>query len=1261
MKKLFTSFIQIKLIILFLLFSTVDLYSQTYTKSVIESSGPYSAIAKDKSGNIYTIKATSETKASVYKFSNGSTKGTEIYSGLTRDGITYPWGLAVSSTGVVYVSTSFDQDLSKIIKLTSAGSTYTANDFQITNNYYTGLTFDKNDNLYALQYDSSTKKYKIVKYDNLKTINSAGTDMYKNIESGEGLSYPTNLAIDSRGDIFYNEPFSIDGTDIKKGGISKVSNSITSSISTNTYSTALFIDENNDLYALEGSGSNSDYKINKYTDGNKTSTSILVGSSDLLAKSSDFIYPYGILSSNNALYYLDGDDGILGGSLVKLTLNNTPPSITNLNLDTVPWAGIGNYVKLDFNNNASVNDADFEELNNGQGDWKGAKLKIQRKDVAITNDSFWFSNPAFTVMENSLHAHGGTFANFTYENGVLEITFNSLQTIATTNLVNEVLRSITFRNDEPAGNSNIQFTFNDGFDTTDAIVTVTSNNIYVNSSVEESTINHSNGISLTEALLIANDIFITNPTIVFNAGLQPINLSSPLSSYKPIILDVQNNHISINFNKDLKHSISNLTKIGSGTLKATNFQLPLIPLILNVTAGKLSIENFNTSVNSNIMGNITVASGATLEAQGDVEANLLISGSLVIGGDTTGVLNTKGLLHLLPSSNFYLRIKDKVSDVITLDGQSMLNGNLIVTHTNYVPTLEDQFIFIKSLNSIGGSFNSYPEGLSYNINGEKFRISYKSGTGNDVSLTYKDYTTIWENSKWSNGNPDYTKDAIIKEQYNESVTANSVTFDTNITIPTGVTYSIKNQVMNLNNRQVVFEDGAYLVQENSVTNSGNISFKRKSKPIYRLETMDWSSPVTGQKIFDLSPLTLTNRFYHYDETTNTWVNNLTSNSVFTPGEYIAFRAPNTYNNYGSGSKQVFEGTFTGVPNNGVVNIPITLNNFGNNAVGNPYPSPIDLDKFLGSNPLISKVFVWTHSKPIIDGNYNGNNWITYSKGSGWDNPTISNNVIGIGQGFIVQIAQQQITPLLPPFPYIPLQFYNTMRVGSQPTISYKNAIENDKFWLSLLHGDEVMNHTLIGYISGSTINNDSEFDAEPMEIYPGIYSLLNNQLMAIQARGSKFDMNDEIKLGLKFNSADNYTIKIAKTNGLFSQGQSIFLKDHELNKIIDLTKEDYQFISDKGEFKNRFEIVYQASTLGTIENTMNNDVIIYNSGQQINIKADEMIQSVKVFDLSGKLITSFNSVNDKKLTFSIPKQTNIAIVVVNLINGKQISKKVMIK
>ncbi|GEM_PF-3166651 len=511
--------------------------------------------------------------------------------------------------------------------------------------------------------------------------------------------------------------------------------------------------------------------------------------------------------------------------------------------------------------------------------------------------------------------------------------------------------------------------------------------------------------------------------------------------------------------------------------------------------------------------------------------------------------------------------------------------------------------------------------------------------------------TIWENNVWSNGTPDYSKDAILRESFTENILAKTLTFQANVNVPTGVVYDVMDEVVNESDYEVVFEDGAYLIQHNEVQNQGKIKFKRKSTPIYRLETLDWSSPVAGQNIFDFSPKTLQNRFSRYNESSNSWVANIQATDEFQMGEYIAFRAPNNYYNYGSGEAQVFEGIFTGVPFNGEVQLPMFKDNFGNNAVGNPYASPIDLDFLIDANSAldITKVFVWTHQHHIVDGVYQSNNWIVYNQ-LGWNDESVNSNSIGLGQGFIVQVNNPGT-----------LIINNSMRNSDAQTVSFKNQSAN-KYWLSLYNEtDEKMNSTLIGYTNGSSVAFDESFDAKPIETFAGIYSSLDDDLMTIQARGEIFNEDDQVDLSLNLIHKGNYTIKLTKEIGGELINQDIYLRDKQLDVLTNLKLSDYQFESEIGLIKNRFEIIYKTTTLSNDEVTTHNRLQVYTDDKTIHIKSDELIKNVKVMDILGRIVHVEDQVNNKNYSLRTAGYNQVLIVVIEDFNGKITSRKVNIR
>jgi hypothetical protein len=140
------------------------------------------------------------------------------------------------------------------------------------------------------------------------------------------------------------------------------------------------------------------------------------------------------------------------------------PTISNLDGDSVGWAGIGGTVVLDASANAALADADFGALSSGNGNWSGGSLAVQRSGSAVSSDTFGFntSGALFTVSGSNLQSGGLTFATFTHSSGILTITFTSSGTTATTALVNNVAQRITYRNDSLSGNATVRVSLSDG-------------------------------------------------------------------------------------------------------------------------------------------------------------------------------------------------------------------------------------------------------------------------------------------------------------------------------------------------------------------------------------------------------------------------------------------------------------------------------------------------------------------------------------------------------------------------------------------------------------------------------------------------------------------------------------------------------------------------------------------------------------------------------------------------------------------------------
>src|SRR5690606_30505182 len=126
----------------------------------------------------------------------------------------------------------------------------------------------------------------------------------------------------------------------------------------------------------------------------------------------------------------------------------------------------------------------------------------------------------------------------------------------------------------------------------------------------------------------------------------------------------------------------------------------------------------------------------------------------------------------------------------------------------------------------------------------------------------------------------------------------------------------------------------------------------------------------------------------------------------------------------------------------------------------------------------------------------------------------------------------------------------------------------------------------------------------------------------IQGRALPFESSDVVPLGFRAAEGGKFKVSLANFDGLFAEGAvSIYLKDKELDITHNLMESDYEFESAQGEFKERFEVVYETEgTMGTGDFN-SNLVQIYQHNNRILVSSKtEQILSVELFDLQGRNI-----------------------------------------
>lgn len=496
--------------------------------------------------------------------------------------------------------------------------------------------------------------------------------------------------------------------------------------------------------------------------------------------------------------------------------------------------------------------------------------------------------------------------------------------------------------------------------------------------------------------------------------------------------------------------------------------------------------------------------------------------------------------------------------------------------------------------------------------------SAKSKTLRIIGTVTK-YPAIYENGAWSE-TPAIDRDVIIRDfltvdGVNQGdFSAKTITLEEGGGIDIMENYSVTVEGAIVSNGNFTVRNGANLVQTDDVVNIGEITVLVNSTPMKRLDWTLWSSPVAGQNLYDFSPQTVTSRIYKYNPATDEYHNTgITSSSEFEEGVAFLFRAPN---NYSPTVPTVFEGEFTGIPYNGTVEVDVVASAY--NGLGNPYPSAIDTETFFDANPGVHSIYFW-QNVPLNEDEtgYDGPIYVVNTAAGS----TIPSGLerIAVGQGFIAWIESGTNE----------IVFDNSMR-RTQSGVFYK-TMENEKhrLWLNLSQAEgNSINNILIAYMEGATNGFDDQIDGEFLGYYgTALYNIVEDSeaLYAVQGRSLPFTDSDTVALGFRALEAGSYTISLANFDGLFVDGQNVFIKDNLTKTEQNLKDGDYTFVSDTGVFEDRFEVVYKPMGDLSVNNPQyDNKWVVYKQGNgfQIETQGFEM-KEVMVYDMLGR--TVYNS------------------------------------
>lgn len=513
--------------------------------------------------------------------------------------------------------------------------------------------------------------------------------------------------------------------------------------------------------------------------------------------------------------------------------------------------------------------------------------------------------------------------------------------------------------------------------------------------------------------------------------------------------------------------------------------------------------------------------------------------------------------------------------------------------------------------------------------------------------------TIFENNNsWTNGLPDIYRNVIINHDYNSSIYGNmeacNLTVNENIIININANnyLSIQNN-LTVNGTLNILHEGSLIAKNNSgiINNNGVINIHKTTTTLKQHDYTYWSSPIENAILEDVFAASPQNSFYEFDtqnfldddndgldDDANDW--QITSGKMEISKGYTAM-APNT-NPFENTQSVIFSGTV----NNGNLTTQVYLSNDNANEnddwnfIGNPYPSALNAELFLGNennkNIVNGSIYFWTHNTSANENKYSSDDYAMYTLNTGGimanSEGVIPTGFIASCQGFFVEAKQQGN-----------ILFNNEMRVKTQNNNFFKSdkykkqkhfntteTNEKNKIWLNLYNNNGAFSQILIGFLNGATINYESNFDGLRFNAneYLSFFSIVKKQHLAIQGL-PPFNGDETISLGIHSKIEENIALKIGidHLEGNISD-KEIYLIDNVLNKTHNLSLSDYKFtLQQKGFITNRFSLIFNNSILNLddVKHTKEN-LIIKKSEDLIQVSTtnNSVIYLVIIYDILGR-------------------------------------------
>ena len=334
--------------------------------------------------------------------------------------------------------------------------------------------------------------------------------------------------------------------------------------------------------------------------------------------------------------------------------------------------------------------------------------------------------------------------------------------------------------------------------------------------------------------------------------------------------------------------------------------------------------------------------------------------------------------------------------------------------------------------------------------------------------------------------------------------------------------------------------------------------------------------------------------------------------------------------------------WTGTPNTGSVAGPIVTTTGAStsypehyrwNLVGNPYPSPMNIDFFLGANPWMISPLQYEPSGPFA-GTYQG-----YAPGSN----------VAIGQGFM---AQATSTNLVSYGDFMRRTGPADWKTTTSDYFEHKLDIE--------VHGNGFADRTEVFFNQEASADFDMLYDRTKVPSDAGQPTISTGNMLAMNGLHLQ-DMQGRIPVTIQPGAAGSFELRFSGIE-TFDASTAIYLEDAWTGERVNLrTTDSYTVDLGEGSTNDRFHLVFEKNTTG-VEDLAAYGIDVYSHRDVVTIDlttAEAERSDVVITDMTGRVVAAAGDLARERTKLTVPTAAGIYTVTV-VQDGRRVSEQVAI-